>query len=166
MDLGSLFIFFALVLLTILYISNPFYEKPHPISKTDVIPFDSRLLTEKEYLFNALNELEENYSEQKIGKEDYQIQRELYITKEIEVMEQLKRQAAYRDSLAAQDVNSSTKDAEGDIMNDPLEAIIGERRRIRKDRGAGFCSKCGGPLQKSDRFCWKCGNKTSSSYDE
>jgi hypothetical protein len=45
--------------------------------------------------------------------------------------------------------------------DDPLEAQLANRRRERQGKAAGFCHKCGGPLQKSDLFCPKCGAKTA-----
>ena len=41
--------------------------------------------------------------------------------------------------------------------DDELEVLIANRRRARQEKSAGFCHKCGGPLQLSDRFCPKCG---------
>ena len=44
--------------------------------------------------------------------------------------------------------------------DDNLEYLIANRRRNRQDKSAGFCPKCGGPVQKSDHFCPKCGMRT------
>jgi hypothetical protein len=43
--------------------------------------------------------------------------------------------------------------------DDDLEILLANRRRVRQDKAAGFCPKCGGPVQKSDLFCPKCGTK-------
>ncbi len=40
---------------------------------------------------------------------------------------------------------------------DELEEMIAMRKRERKESAAGFCPRCGKPVQKSDRFCSKCG---------
>jgi hypothetical protein len=40
---------------------------------------------------------------------------------------------------------------------DELEEIIALRKRQRKESAAGFCPRCGKPVQKSDKFCSKCG---------
>ncbi len=40
---------------------------------------------------------------------------------------------------------------------DELEDIIALRKRQRKESAAGFCPRCGKPVQKSDKFCSKCG---------
>jgi predicted amidophosphoribosyltransferase len=44
-------------------------------------------------------------------------------------------------------------------LDDDLETLLANRRRARSEKSAGFCSQCGGPFQKSDRFCPKCGAK-------
>jgi hypothetical protein len=40
---------------------------------------------------------------------------------------------------------------------DEMEALIASRRRERSEKAAGFCPRCGKPVQKLDRFCPKCG---------
>jgi hypothetical protein len=40
-----------------------------------------------------------------------------------------------------------------------IEELISERRMERKERSAGFCSKCGRPVQQSDIYCPGCGEK-------
>ncbi len=40
---------------------------------------------------------------------------------------------------------------------DEMEALIASRRRERPEKTAGFCPRCGKPVQKLDRFCPKCG---------
>lgn len=40
-----------------------------------------------------------------------------------------------------------------------IEEMISERRMERKERSAGFCSKCGRPVQQSDVYCPGCGEK-------
>jgi hypothetical protein len=43
--------------------------------------------------------------------------------------------------------------------DDDLEKLLADRRRARREKAAGFCPRCGGPVHKSDRFCPKCGGK-------
>lgn len=40
---------------------------------------------------------------------------------------------------------------------DPVEDMIASRKRSREESAAGFCPGCGKPVQKSDKFCSKCG---------
>ena len=43
------------------------------------------------------------------------------------------------------------------LDDDDLESMISARRKTRKEKSAGFCPKCGKPVQVSDRFCPSCG---------
>jgi rubrerythrin len=43
------------------------------------------------------------------------------------------------------------------VPDDALEQMIAVRRRGRQEKAGGFCPKCGGVVQQSDRFCPKCG---------
>jgi hypothetical protein len=45
----------------------------------------------------------------------------------------------------------------GSNVNDELEELIASRKRARKESAAGFCPGCGRPVQKSDKFCSRCG---------
>lgn len=40
-----------------------------------------------------------------------------------------------------------------------IEKMIIDRRRERVERSAGFCPKCGKPIQQSDQYCPGCGEK-------
>jgi hypothetical protein len=43
--------------------------------------------------------------------------------------------------------------------DEDLEVMLANRRRSRQGDSAGFCSKCGSAIQKSDQYCPKCGKK-------
>ena len=45
----------------------------------------------------------------------------------------------------------------GTVEKDTLEDLIASRKRQRQEKTAGFCPKCGRPVQKSDKFCSRCG---------
>jgi hypothetical protein len=42
---------------------------------------------------------------------------------------------------------------------DEIEELIASRKRVRQETAAGFCPRCGKPVQKSDKFCAKCGTE-------
>ena len=160
MDLGSIFILFALVLVTILYITWPLFEKvlinPPSQITTDLASLES----DRESILASLQELDDNYAEDKIEDTDFQLMREALLTRGSDVLLRIEALRQPEIDLPDDQAIPAPAPSDGDLMNDPIEAKIGERRRVRKERGAGFCPKCGSPLQKSDRFCWKCGLKT------
>jgi len=43
------------------------------------------------------------------------------------------------------------------LPDDDLEVLLAKRRRARQEKSAGFCSMCGDPVRRLDRFCPKCG---------
>ena len=45
----------------------------------------------------------------------------------------------------------------GGKSKDEMEELIASRKRERKESAAGFCPRCGKPVQKSDKFCARCG---------
>jgi hypothetical protein len=78
MDLGSIFVIFALLILVVLFISQPFFEKQRAASTRKVDALDherSSLLAEEDRVITALQELDFDYALGKIPEEDYPAQR-------------------------------------------------------------------------------------------
>lgn len=72
------------------------------------------------------------------------------------------RQEGYKSAaeLSKADVDRSLTvigDGSNGRPRDDLEEIIAARKRQRKESAAGFCPRCGRPVQKSDKFCSHCG---------
>jgi hypothetical protein len=182
MDIGSLFLVLALLVLVGLFVSRPFFEKetvstPRAASQKD--HERSALLAERDRVLNALQELDFDYDLHKIPEEDYAAQRASMVQHGAEV---LRRLDAYQPSAAggsAEDrldaavvarratgaapvaPNGRKQAVAVASPDDALEAMLADRRRVRQDKAAGFCPQCGGPVQKSDRFCPKCGAKSA-----
>jgi tRNA(Ile2) C34 agmatinyltransferase TiaS len=64
-------------------------------------------------------------------------------------------------SSGSEGANQSTGGTNGTIPNEnpSIEKMIVDRRRERTERSAGFCPKCGKPIQQSDQYCPGCGEK-------
>lgn len=190
MDIGSIFLILALLLMVALYVSRPLLEGTSKGERLAASPEEhtrSALLAERDRILTALQELDFDYALGKIPEEDYPLQRKALLVKGAEVLKQL-------DALQPpQEVAESVEDrleaaiarrrmegaspvpalayegaagktapsAAGHEADDDLEVMLAQRRRARQDKSAGFCARCGAPLQKSDRFCPKCGNKIS-----
>jgi len=52
---------------------------------------------------------------------------------------------------------AGTVASNGGNAKDQLEDLIAARKRERKESAAGFCPHCGKPVQKSDKYCARCG---------
>lgn len=179
MDLGSIFLILALLVVVSLFISRPFFDQgafrtAGPVSEEEhELSF---LLAERDRLLNALQELDFDYALGKIPEEDYPLQRSVLLQRGADVLRKLdaiepdlKGQnaedrieamiAARRADAGRVRTAASRAVAAGGpaLAEDDLEVLLANRRRQRQEKAAGFCPQCGGPLQLSDHFCPKCG---------
>ncbi len=146
----------------------------------------SALLAERDRVLNALQELDFDYALGKIPEEDYPQQRAVLLKTGADVLRRLdefstsepeakgeaaedrieaavaarRADAAQRGQAQAAPVAPVAVKANGNGNGkgkDELEEMIASRKRERKESAAGFCPHCGKPVQKSDKFCSKCG---------
>ena len=192
MDIGSLFLIVALLVLVALFVSRPFFE---PKTKADIDYTSleehdlSTLMAERDRVLNALQELDFDYTLGKIPEEDYPTQRAALVQRGADILRRLdiledrqgqvsqgdlfgeearleaavaaRRADAGRVSSAEAAVRAQQSAATLTPANpeEELEILLANRRRARQETAAGFCPKCGGPVQKSDVFCPKCGTR-------
>ncbi len=179
MDLGSIFLILALLVVVSLFISRPFFDQrafrtSGPVSEEEhELSF---LLAERDRLLNALQELDFDYALGKIPEEDYPLQRSVLLQRGADVLRKLdaiepdlKGQnaedrieamiAARRADAGRVRTAASRAVAAGGpaLAEDDLEVLLANRRRQRQEKAAGFCPQCGGPVHMSDQFCPKCG---------
>lgn len=185
MDIGSLLLILALLIIVGWFVARPLFERPativseYPDQQEHAI---SALLAERDRILNALQELDFDHTLGKIPEEDYPIQRAALVQQGAQVLRQLDeftQQPASQDqearleaAIAAHRADAARPAPTGtdgraaapageSLMvaeaDDDLEAILAARRRERQDRSSGFCPNCGRSVQKSDRFCPKCG---------
>lgn len=177
MDIGSILILLALLILVGLYIVRPLLER----KSSQISPEEheySALLAERDRTLTALQELDFDYTLGKIPEEDYPVQRARMLAYGAKILRSLDAHAsqpgtaesaedrleraiaerrAQRVEVAANAPVAAPAGSPAAGGDDQLEAKIAERRRQRNGKAAGFCPKCGSPLQKSDRFCPRCG---------
>jgi rubrerythrin len=179
MDIGSLFLILALLVVVGLFVSRPLFEKEMPLATRAEELEDherSSLLAERDRVLTALQELDFDYDLHKIPEEDYAAQRALMVQHGTDVLRRLDAYqshpadstaeerieaaiAARRASVAAASMAANGRKQMVAVAepDDAIEALLADRRRVRQEKAAGFCPQCGGPVQKSDRFCPKCG---------
>ena len=177
MDIGSILILLALLLLVAVFIARPILEHKGNVVSQEEHEL-SFLLAERDRTLNALQELDFDYALGKIPEEDYPVQRSRMLQYGADILRKLD---AYQDQSHAGNSKERVEQAvsapqparetavaavpavNGNNGNhvihpdDALEAQIAERRRNRKGKSSGFCHQCGSPLQQSDRFCPRCG---------
>jgi rubrerythrin len=180
MDLGSLFLILALLVLVGIFISRPLFENQEAAPEFPTSNDDherSALLAERDRILNALQELDFDHALGKIPEEDYPGQRAYLLQRGADTLRKLDSFQA-DDSLEQEEVEARIEAAiaarraervpvargvSSSVASpdDELEVMLANRRRARGDKAAGFCPQCGGPMQKSDRFCPRCGNKVN-----
>jgi hypothetical protein len=185
MDIGTIFLLLALLVLIGLFIARPLLDR----EKATVTPEEeqkehelSALLAERDRILTALEELDFDNALGKIPPEDYSGQRRLLLYKGAEVLRKIDElhgdtsdadlERRIEDAIAQR--RALTADLEqAELVQQPqpivvdaddeVEVQLAARRRARQDKSAGFCPQCGRPVQKSDRFCPKCGNALAMS---
>jgi len=168
MDLGSLLIIAALVTLTLLYVTRPLFEKTKRFSNPD-IHAESQLFTERDLIVKAIRDLDFDFSMQRIEEKDYKTQRAILVSQGVDILRQIDLLNKSDESSSlnkSQSISVDEATAQTNAMDDPLEVKIADRRRAKPEKAAGFCPKCGNPILKSDRFCWKCGEKVFNESTE
>jgi hypothetical protein len=173
MDLGSILLILALIILVGAFVSRPLFENRSSVVSKEEQSY-SALLAEKDRILNALQEIDFDFSSGKVPEDDYSAQRTLLMQKGVDVLRLLDN---FETELSAQNDGDRLEAAvvghrnsrlplpaviaenggNGTPQDDELEVLIANRRRGRQEKAAGFCPTCGQPVQKSDRFCAKCG---------
>jgi hypothetical protein len=169
MELGAIFLTFALTLLAAGFIARPFFER----RKIGVVSAEehelSSLLAERDRLITALQELDFDNTLGKIPAEDYPSQRAALMQKAADAIRRLDelqpRRISGKDAESRIEAVIASRRADAAInqqapeavSDDDLEALISARRSERKEKSGGFCPKCGKPVLRTDKFCPSCG---------
>jgi hypothetical protein len=188
MDIGSILLILALLLLVALFVARPLFNREAVlVSPPNTDHEVSSLLAERDRILDALQELDFDQALGKIPPEDYSEQRALLVSHGADVLRELDRLdrsapsgvgedrieaaiAARRTEAGAPGQALSMKGSSAApsggleiaaVPDDELETLLAARRRARQDKSAGFCPQCGRPVQKSDLFCPKCGKALS-----
>ncbi|HCR72279.1 MAG TPA: hypothetical protein DIW23_12600 [Anaerolineae bacterium] len=154
MELGSVFLVLAVLVIVGIYLYAPFTEL---VVQTDMDESHeiSALKAERDRVITALQELDFDFRLGKIPAEDYPEKRNSLLQKGVDVLRQLDEMNTEFSALLSKE-NSAT-DSESKIKNDELEAMLAARRKEKQSKSAGFCPQCGKPILATDRFCPACG---------
>lgn len=168
MDIGAIFFTLAVVTLVGMYIGQPYLQhRGRRVTQED--HEYSTLMADYDRAVNTLQELDFDNSLGKVPAEDYPRQRAELLAKGADLLRKLdamrpQEQKTNRDAesrmeaaVASRRADSSAEKSVSRLEDDDLESLISARRKTRKERSAGFCPKCGKPVQVSDRFCPSCG---------
>jgi len=171
MDPGSLLLILGLLIPVGLYIAKPLLERAAPAVSTEEQACEqareqafSSLLAERDRILSALQELDFDYTLEKIPEEAYPTQRGLLVQRGVAILRQMDE---FQGKTGGQEPDArleaalrSGRTGAGDqasLTDEDLEALIANRRRALVEKLGGFCPKCGNPVGQSDRFCPRCG---------
>jgi hypothetical protein len=171
MDIGSILLILGLLILVILYISQPLMKRSTTVVSEEEQAY-SALLAERDRIIIALQELDFDHTLGKIPETSYPSQRAILLKRGAIMLQKIDEYHGdsaqgtldARLEAAIESQRADAKDQEGPALDDEeLEAMIALRRRARKGRSGGFCPQCGTALQESDIFCPKCGTAISGT---
>ncbi len=165
MELGSIFLLLAVLILVGMYLYAPFTMRAHHL-RADETPQVSALKAERDRIINSLQELDFDHNLGKIPAEDYPEQRAALLQNGANILRQLDElvpavnsasnvEARIERAAAAARADSSAVPAAP--ADEDIEAMISARRKGRKVNAAGFCPKCGKAALVTDKFCPSCG---------
>ena len=170
MELGSLFLVLAVIVIVGVYLYAPFTTNARHMRKSLARETNevSALKAERDRVINSLQELDFDHKLGKIPAEDYPDQRALLLQKGADILRKLDElapapssalnaEARIEKATAAGRADSSSSSPVFADSDDDLESMIAARRREHKGKSAGFCPKCGKAVMVTDRFCPSCG---------
>lgn len=175
MDIGAIFFTLAVITLVGMFVGQPFIQRRGRRASQEDHEV-SALMADYDRAVNTLQELDFDNSLGKVPAEDYHRQRAELLVKGADLLRKLDAHAPapspngkkvvneVRDAesrieaaVASRRADSSLARTVAVLDDEELEAMIASRRKIRKEKSAGFCPKCGKPILVSDRFCPSCG---------
>jgi rubrerythrin len=165
MELGSIFLILAVVVLIGIFLYAPFTARARRTRVNETLEV-SALKAERDRVINSLQELDFDHNLGKIPTEDYPAQRAQLLQKGADILRKLDELTSTfisdsnvesRIEQAAAAVRADSSSTVEPLDDDDLESMIASRRKEHKSKSAGFCPKCGKPVLVSDKFCPSCG---------
>lgn len=165
MELGSIFLVLAVLVIVGMYLYAPFMIRSRKLSTNEMHEI-SALKAERDRVINALQELDFDFKLGKIPEEDYPEQRAELLKKGSEILRKLDelepilssaKDAEARIEKAAAAGRADSSSAGAEVNDEDIEAMIAARRKQHKSKSAGFCPSCGKPVLATDNFCPSCG---------
>jgi rubrerythrin len=172
MELGSFFLILAVLIIAGMYLYAPFIERTKQVEIREDHEI-SALKAERDRIINSLQELDFDFKLGKIPAEDYPQQRASLLQKGADVLRQLDdfdsdltpnplvspKGAPDRRGEEARIEKAAADGSDSQMSNDEIEALISARRlrQQKKNKSAGFCTRCGKPVLVTDKFCPSCG---------
>lgn len=149
MDLATLFIVLSIFLILLILLGQLFIRR-NRLPAIQTPHFIESRCGQKAYVENLkeIRKLEIDFQSGIVSEGEYSKRHQNLEEKGSSLLEQLD---AARPAVPAAD----------DFLNSQIEELVEKRRMTRSEKSAGFCTRCGKPVQKSDKYCPFCGRETS-----
>ncbi len=159
MDIGSIFVILAIVIITVAFIARPVI-KNRGFAVTESDRRTSALQAKRDQILTILQELDMDHSIGKIEQGDYIEQRSVLVARGAAVLKELDQLVGVvvetRGQAQSQDLDSRKDDASRELEAQ-IEGAVSKLRGHDSDYEDNFCSHCGKALVSGDRFCAHCG---------
>lgn len=187
MDLGSIFLILALLVLVGLYVSRPLLERQSTTSFSDA-PLSgdeherSTLLAERDRILNALQELDFDYALGKIPEADYPLQRSALLRSGAQALRKLdamqSEQLVEQDGLQLDNIPAAEDRLEAAIAARRADASLAGAAQVIQGNGRKRAAAVANPDDEIERllsdrrrsrqgkaggFCHKCGAPVQKS---
>jgi rubrerythrin len=167
MEISSIFLILAVIVLTGIYLYAPFTTRARR-TRVNESREVSALKAERDRVINSLQELDFDFNLGKIPAGEYPDQRAALLQKGADILRKLDElvpvassavnaEARIEKATAAGRADAGAKTSILADSDDDLESMIAARRKEHKGKSAGFCPKCGTPVLVTDKFCPSCG---------
>jgi len=156
MDLGSILVILALVIIVAGFIARPILEK-RGFSVTESTKHISELQAERDQIIMNLQELDMDHAMGKIPTEDFETQRPGMVARGAAILRELDQLGGSISTRSPMPVKSN--DQEEQNVDTLIEEEILRRRKLSSVKTGGFCAQCGNRIQAGDSFCTSCGAK-------
>lgn len=165
MDVGSILLLFALLVLVAGFVLRPL-QGLSPEIVGAIEREHSAQLSERDRLLEALAELDFDKELGKVPDDIYALQRENLLRRGAAVLRNLDAYQTPDQTELPDDLDEKIAARRAVIAaaspDDPLEAMIAGRKKSRPAQvGKNFCPDCGERAIPGDRFCVKCGAELS-----
>lgn len=151
MDLATILIGLALILLVGAYLARPLLDRT-AVQLTPVDHERSALLAGRERVLAAMEELDMDRTMGKLDEEDYLQQRAELLGEGADVLRRLDQLVP-----AADPVQTTTEPADLAIADEIERQIEQLRAKSKATPGGAFCTACGQKILAGDRYCTQCG---------
>lgn len=176
MEIGSVFLVLAVLIIAGMYLYAPFTARAGTMYSNNNEEHElSALKAERDRVINSLQELDFDFKLGKIPADDYPEQRQTLLQKGAEILRQLDEMEALSPNPSPKGRGESEEtriekaaakkraddSSETEVDDKEIEIMIKARRKQIKNKSAGFCPKCGKPVLVTDKFCPACGKALS-----